>query len=83
MHPVYQMSFSASRNKRRKCMVSIIFILTNLKETEIEVSCHEVQTVENAIGQIIQFFSQVNGKEKHYLRFKKRLKGHFLKNCSV
>lgn len=71
MHPVYQMSFSASRNKRRKCMVSIIFILTNLKETgEIEVSCHEVQTAENAIGQITQFFSQVNGKEKHYLRFK-------------
>ena len=52
-------------------MVSIIFILTNLKETEeIEVFCHEVQTVGNAIGQIIQFFSQVNCKEKYYLGFK-------------
>ena len=48
------MSFSASRDKRRRSMVSIIFILTNLKETgEIEVFCHEVQTVENATGQII------------------------------
>ena len=65
-------------------MVSIIFILTNLKETgEIEVFCHEVQTVENAIGQIIQFSSQVNCKEKYYLRFKEAYGTFFLKNCSV